>query len=249
MPQIGLCHKNLPVLIFIDFGMGTQSDTEVGKADSGDLPGAALRIGGNVQLRQQTSTAARKCQRRACEQPALLQGETEGAWRPQRSQSVSNPAPQYLDEALHDLQGRFQHILLPSLQIRHLQAINWGHVGPRTYRNTRQVSTRNPQHPLPEPRVGRGICFFLSASRSQQHQALQSQNSLLQAAGTPQDSGKHLHSWLPLGECSGICQQPMTTINTSAQPWSTGGWEDERAGSRHKATTSCLQGDAGMEPG
>lgn len=79
--------------------------------------------------------------------------------------SVSqSPAPQYLDEALHDLQGRFQHILLPPLEIRHLQAINWGHVGPRTYRNTtRQVSTRNPQHPLLEARGSRGICFFLSS--------------------------------------------------------------------------------------
>lgn len=139
---------------------------------------------------------------------------------------VLTPAPQYLDEALHDLQRRFQHILLPPLQIRHLQAINWGHVGPRTYRNTaRQVSTRNTQHPLPAAGGSRGICFFLSAFRSRQHQPLQSQNSLLQAAGTPQDSRKHLHSWLPSGECSGIqaCQQPVTTTTTSPQPWPTGG--------------------------
>lgn len=43
---------------------------------TGVLSSAAQRTGGNVQLRQQTSTAARKCQGWACEQPALLQGET-----------------------------------------------------------------------------------------------------------------------------------------------------------------------------
>lgn len=50
---------------------------------------------------------------------------------------------QYLDEALHNFQSRFQHILLPPQEIRHLQAIHRGHVGPGTYRGTeRQVTMR-----------------------------------------------------------------------------------------------------------
>lgn len=45
---------------------------------------------------------------------------------------VFTPVIQYLDKALHNLQSRFQHILLPPQEIRHLQPIYWGHVGSRT---------------------------------------------------------------------------------------------------------------------
>lgn len=63
---------------------------------------------------------------------------------------VLTPVPQYLDEALHNLQSRFQHILLPPQEIRHLQAIHRGHIGPGTYRDTeRQVTATTPPTSCP----------------------------------------------------------------------------------------------------
>jgi len=52
----------------------------------------------------------------------------------------------YLDEALHNLQSRLQHIFFPPQEIRHLQAIHWGHIGARTYGDTEeQVTASIPQ--------------------------------------------------------------------------------------------------------
>lgn len=165
MPQIGFCYENL--LDHVHFGRVwalklPYADTKVSRTDAAVLPCKTSRVLGirrNFQLRPQPSAAARKVQGWTCTQTALLMGETKcqvmgpGDHQEAGFSAIAHmltPVTQYLDEALHNLHSRFQHILLPPQEIGHLQAIHRGHIGPRTYGETeRQVTDRTPPASCP----------------------------------------------------------------------------------------------------
>lgn len=158
--------------------------------------------------------------------PSYGAGRLLGSWVPSHGSCVHSG---YLNEALHNLQGRSQHILLPPQEIRHLQAVHRGHVVPGTYRDTeRPVTTRNPQASCPSTHEVTlspgGICSFLSgcplAFRNKQHQPFWSQNYQRRQLG-----GQHprkeqeqprvqASSWLSEHQEIRACQQPITTAST-----------------------------------